>query len=329
VLSRTTSARANCGFLLIFLAMGIGVFAQEMPNTPQIQSPTSPAQYPSSGSSNSIPGTLMSPLSPGDLIDYSVYGVPEMTQRARLNSSGVVYLPLLDQVNLSGLTSEQAQKKLEGLLVAESFLRNPHVSITVAEFANGISLLGEVVKPGVYPVSGARRLYDVLAAAGGLTEKAGNQVNITHKDQNDKPQVVTISKDPVKSMDSNVLVAPGDTVVVGKAPIIYVVGEVMNPSGFLLDGTDSFTVLKAIAMAHGTAHGAKLDGTKVIRKNDKGFIEIPVPLSKIMSAKANDIELRADDIVYVPSSAAKNAVRKTLDTAISLATGVTLVRASR
>jgi polysaccharide biosynthesis/export protein len=88
-------------------------------------------------------------------------------------------------------------------------------------------------------------------------------------------------------------------------------------------------VLKAIAMAHGTAHGAKLDGTKVIRKNDKGFIEIPVPLSKIMSAKANDIELRADDIVYVPSSAAKNAVRKTLDTAISLATGVTLVRASR
>jgi polysaccharide biosynthesis/export protein len=329
VLSRTTSARANCGFLLIFLAMGIGVFAQEMPNTPQIQSPTSPAQYPSSGSSNSIPGTLMSPLSPGDLIDYSVYGVPEMTQRARLNSSGVVYLPLLDQVNLSGLTSEQAQKKLEDLLVAGGFLRNPHVSITVAEFANGISLLGEVVKPGVYPVSGARRLYDVLAAAGGLTEKAGNQVNITHKDQNDKPQVVTISKDPVKSMDSNVLVAPGDTVVVGKAPIIYVVGEVMNPSGFLLDGTDSFTVLKAIAMAHGTAHGAKLDGTKVIRKNDKGFIEIPVPLSKIMSAKANDIELRADDIVYVPSSAAKNAVRKTLDTAISLATGVTLVRASR
>jgi polysaccharide export outer membrane protein len=272
---------------------------------------------------------MTSPLSPGDLIDYSVYGVPEMTQRARLNSSGAVYLPLLDEVQLSGLTSEQAQKKLEDLLMAGGFLRNPHVSISVAEFANGISLLGEVARPGVYPVSGARRLYDVLAAAGGLTNSAGSQVNITHKDQGDKPQIVTVAKDPAKSMDSNVLVMPGDTIVVPKAPIIYVVGEVVTPSGFMLDGGESLTVLRAIAMAHGTAHGAKLDGTKVIRKNDKGLVEIPVPLSKIMRAKADDIELRADDIVYVPSSAAKNAARKTLDTAITLATGVTLVHASR
>lgn len=283
----------------------------------------------SSSASNSIPGANTSPLSPGDLIDYSVYGVPEMTQRARLNSSGVAYLPLLDEVTLAGLTSEQAQKKLEDLLVAGGFLRNPHVSVTVAEYANGISLLGEVVKPGVYPVSGARRLYDVLAAAGGLTNNAGSEVNITHKDQQDKPQIVTVTKDPSKSMESNVLIMPGDTIVVPKAPVIYVVGEVVNPSGFLLDSTESLTVLKAIAMAHGTAHGAKLDGTKVIRKNDKGFVEIPVPLSKIMSAKANDVELRADDIVFVPSSAAKNAARKTLESAIQLATGVTLVRASR
>jgi protein involved in polysaccharide export with SLBB domain len=99
----------------------------------------------SSNASNSIPGSNTSPLSAGDLIDYSVYGVPEMTQRARLNSSGVAYLPLLDEVKLAGLTSEQAQKKLEDLLVAGGFLKNPHVSVTVAEYANGISLLGEVV----------------------------------------------------------------------------------------------------------------------------------------------------------------------------------------
>jgi len=278
---------------------------------------------------NSIPGPIMSPLSAGDVIDYTVYGVPEMTQRTRLNSAGVVYLPLLDEVHLSGMTTEQAQKKLEDLLVSGGFLKNPHVSLAIVEYANGISLLGEVVKPGVYPVSGARRLYDLLAAAGGLTPSAGSQVNITHKDSTEKPQMVIVSKDPSKSMDGNVLVMPGDTVVVGKAPVVYVVGEVVTPSGFLLDGTESLTVLKAIAMAHGTVHGARLDGTKVIRKNDKGFIEIPVPLSKIMSAKADDVELQADDIVFVPTSAAKNAARKTLETALSLATGVTLVRASR
>lgn len=272
---------------------------------------------------------MTSPLSPGDLVDYSVFGVPEMSQRARLNSDGVVYLPLLDKVQLAGLTTEQAQKRLEEMLVSGGFLRNPHVTVVVAEYANGISLLGEIARPGVYPVSGGRRLFDVLAAAGGLTANAGNIVNITHKDQPDKTESVTISKDPAKSMGGNIVVMPGDTVVVAKAPVIYVVGNVVQPSGFMLDGTESFTVLKAIAMAHGTAQGAKLDGTKVIRKKDKGFVEIPVPLSKIMSAKANDIELKADDIVFVPSSTAKNAFRRTLDTAINLATGVTVVRATR
>jgi polysaccharide biosynthesis/export protein len=313
----------------LFLLLPIVASAQETSQVPALPaSPSVNTSMPVNGA-NSIPGPIMSPLSAGDVIDYSVYGVPEMTQRTRLNSAGVVYLPLLDEVHLSGMTTEQAQKKLEDLLVSGGFLKNPHVSLAIVEYANGISLLGEVVKPGVYPVSGARRLYDLLAAAGGLTPSAGSQVNITHKDSAEKPQTVIVSKDPSKSMDGNVLVMPGDTVVVGKAPVVYVVGEVVTPSGFLLDGTESLTVLKAIAMAHGTVHGARLDGTKVIRKNDKGFIEIPVPLSKIMSAKADDVELQADDIVFVPTSAAKNAARKTLETALSLATGVTLVRASR
>jgi polysaccharide export outer membrane protein len=281
-----------------------------------------------SGPTNAIPGSLMSPLAPGDLIDYSVYGVPEMSQRTRLNSTGIAYLPLLGNVELSGMTTEQAQKKLEDMLVAGGFLKSPHVTITVAEYANGISLLGELVRPGVYPVSGPRPLFDLLAAAGGLTTNAGNKVNITHKDSTKPQETVTISRDPAKST-GNVLINPGDTVIVSKAPVVYVVGEVVQPSGFLLDGTESLTVLRAIAMAHGTVHGAKLDGTKIIRKDNKGLAEIPVPLSKIMSAKAKDIELQGDDIVFVPSSAAKNAARRTLDTAISLVSGVTLVRASR
>ncbi len=271
----------------------------------------------------------MSPLSAGDLIDYSVYGVPEMSQRARLNSSGNAYLPLLGSVPLAGLTTEQAQKKLEDLLVSGGFLKNPHVTITIAEYANGISLLGEIARPGVYPVSGARPLYDVLAAAGGLTNNAGNQVVITHKDPTKERQSITISRDPAKSTEGNVLIYPGDTVIIAKAPVIYVVGEVVQPSGFLLDGTESFTVLKAIAMSHGTSHDAKLDGTKIIRKSANGVTEIPVPLKKIMSAKAKDIELQPDDIVFVPSSAAKSAARRTVDTAITLATGVTLIHASR
>ncbi len=271
----------------------------------------------------------MGPLSAGDLIDYSVYGVPEMTQRARIDGAGNAYLPLLGSVPLAGLTTERAQKKLEDLLVSGGFLRNPHVTISVAEYANGISLLGEIAKPGVYPVSGPRRLYDVLAAAGGLTQNAGNKVTITPKDSAKSAAVVNISRDPSKSSEGNILVNPGDTVIVAKAEIVYVVGEVVTPSGLMLDGREPLTVLSAIAMAHGTNHDAKLDKVRIIRKTDQGRTEIPVPLSKIMSAKEKDIPLQADDIVFVPSSAARSAARRTIDTALQLATGVTLIRATR
>ena len=327
-------AQLRIGLVLTVLMMGVVAFAQEtstpenLPEPPGSQA-TPRENLPPSAPATNIPGVLTSPLSAGDLIDYSVYGVPEMTQRTRIDSGGNVYLPLLGSVEISGLTTEQAQKKLEDLLVSGGFLKNPHVNMSVAEYASGISLLGEISRPGVYPVSGARPLYDVLAAAGGLTNNAGNKVSISHRDSTKEAQTVTISRDPANSTDGNVLVYPGDTVIVSKASAVYVVGEVVQPSGFLLDGTESFTVLKAIAMAHGTSHGAKLNGTKVIRKSPNGLVEIPVPLSKIMSAKAKDVELQPDDIVFVPSSAAKNAARRTIDAAVSLATGVTLIHASR
>jgi polysaccharide export outer membrane protein len=324
-------AQFRIGLLLLPIVLGVFALAQE-PATADATSTTSSAttQTPgTAGTSGTIPGPIMGPLSPGDLIDYSVYGVQEMTQRTRIDGSGNVYLPLLGNVPLAGLTTEQAQKKLEDLLVSGGFLRNPHVTVSVAEYANGISLLGEVVRPGIYPVAGPRRLYDVLAAAGGLTPNAGNKITIAPKDSSRASEVVRITRDPSKSARENVLVNPGDTVIISKADVVYVVGEVVNPSGFMLDGAEPLTVLQVIAMAHGTNHDAKLDKTRIIRKTDKGRVEIPVALSKIMSAKAKDIPLQADDIVFVPSSTAKSAARRTIDTAISLATGVTLIHASR
>lgn len=318
------------GTLLVCL-LGLASAQEAVPPVPTGQSPTvsSPTAPTLASPTVGIPGAAMGPLSPGDVIEFAVYGVPEMTQRVRLNSNGVVYLPLLNEVPLGGLTPEQAQKKLEDELVNGGFLRTPHVTVTVVEYANGISLLGEVVRPGVYPAGGARHLYDVIAAAGGLTQNAGSLVTISHSKQPDKAEAVNITRDPSKSPEANVLVSPGDTVVVSKAGVIYVVGEVVQPSGFIMDDGGTFTVLKAIAMARGLTRGAKVSGTKVIRKNDKGFQEIPVPLEKIMSAKANDIELRPDDIVFVPTNVAKNAAARTLQTALSMVTGIAVVRASQ
>ena len=309
------------------LALSVAAVGQEAPPSSPAGQVASPSMVTPASPTGSIPGPSTSPLTPGDVIDISVFGVPELSQRARLNSAGSVYLPLLNEVELGGLTPEAAQKKLEEALVSGGFLRSPHVSITVTEYANGISILGEVGRPGVYPSGGSRHLYDVLAAAGGLTQNAGTVVTISHPNQPEKPESVNISRDPSKAPQANVLVSPGDTVVVSKAGVVYVVGEVLNPAGFIIDSDQPMTVLKVIAMAHGSTKTAKLNATKLIRRGDNGFVEIPVPLSDIMRAKAKDVEVRSDDIIFVPTNVAKNAARRTVDMALSMVTSLTLIRA--
>jgi len=120
-------------------------------------------------------------------------------------------------------------------------------------------------------------------------------------------------------------VMPGDIVVVSKAGIVYVVGDVHLPGGFVLENSN-LTVLQAIAMAQGTNSTAKLDKTILIRKNAEGHEQIPIPLSQIMSAKSPDIKLQPDDIVFVPVSGPKAAARRSLEAILTTATGVVIYR---
>ena len=128
-------------------------------------------------------------------------------------------------------------------------------------------------------------------------------------------------------MDANVQVLPGDTVVVSKAGIVYVVGDVHHPTGVIMDNGGTLTVLQAVAMAEGVNNTAALNKSKVIRKTSDGQKEIPIELKKIMSAKTPDVNLVAGDIVFIPSSAAKSAAARSLDAAVRLATGVVAYRA--
>src|SRR6202030_1786036 len=97
-------------------------------------------------------------LGPGDLIELNVYNVPELATKARVGTTGDVSLPLIDYVHLAGLTVEEAQTLLEKRLTDGGFVRNPHVTIFVDESpSQGVTLLGEVGKPGIYPVLGDRK----------------------------------------------------------------------------------------------------------------------------------------------------------------------------
>ncbi|HZP16357.1 MAG TPA: polysaccharide biosynthesis/export family protein [Terriglobales bacterium] len=265
-------------------------------------------------------------LGAGDLIEVSVYDVPELNTKTRVGSSGDVYLPLISYVHVDGLTVSEAEKVIEKRLDQGGFVRNPHVQILVQEYtSNGASVLGEVVKPGVYPVMGEQTLFSIISAAGGLSDRAGKTVTITRHDHPDKPVKVTVSRNMEDHPESNVPVYAGDIVMVRRADVIYIVGDVARPSGFLMDNNDHLTVLQAIALAGGTTSTAKLNSTRIIRKGPAGVTEIPVPLKQVLQAKADDVALQADDILFIPTSARKALQGRTADAALQFAAAATLV----
>jgi polysaccharide export outer membrane protein len=197
--------------------------------------------------------------------------------------------------------------------------------VFVDEYASqGASIMGEVARPGKYPVLGQQRLFDLISAAGGLTEKAGRSITITHRNQPAEPDTVSISRNLADSPDSNVAVLPGDTIIVRKADVVYVVGDVGRPSGLLME-SGRITVLQAIALAGGTGRTAKLSGARIIHKGPGGMTETPLHLKQILEAKSPDLPMQADDILFVPTSAAKALTGRTLEAAIQAATAVSII----
>lgn len=256
-------------------------------------------------------------LSPGDVLEITVYGVPELTQRVRINGSGDINLPLINSVHIGGMHIEDAQSKIEQALSAGNFLKNPHVNLLVTEYGSGVELVGEVSRPGIYPVLGSRRLFEVLAAAGGTTASAGRQVTIVNR-ANRTQRTVLLSNDPQTAMEADVLVYQGETIFVSRAGVVYVVGEVLQPSGFLMENRTEYTALRVVAMAHGTTKLAKLSQVKIIRKEGDSVTEIPVPLDQIVRSKSPDIKLQAEDILYVPTNKGKVVAQTAIQLAISL-----------
>jgi polysaccharide export outer membrane protein len=282
-------------------------------------------------SSTQIAPTDASPsvrLGPGDLIEVNVYNVPELSTKARIGNSGDVYLPLIDYVHVGDITIEEAQVLIEKRLESGGFVRGPHVSIMLDEsVSQGITILGEVARPGIYPAMGDRKLYDLISSAGGFTPSAGRKVSIIR--QHGEPPTITLNlpRNFADDVQDNVAIIPGDTISVPRAPIIYVVGDVQRPAGLLVDN-GSLTVLQALALAGGTNHTAKMGGVRIIRKDSTGSMtETKVPLKKMLEAKVPDVTLQADDILFVPLSGARVAAGQGLSAAMSAAVGIAVIAA--
>lgn len=262
----------------------------------------------------------------GDLLAISLYGIADFSREVRVTERGNITLPLIGDLHVAGLTIHSAEALVQKRLVDGSFFADPQVSITAQESASqGTSVLGEVQKPGIYTLPGQRTLFDALSAAGGITPRAGNTIVITHRGQSNDVQKVQLPPDQTLPPESNVAISPGDTIVVSKAGIVYVVGDVQLPGGFIMENSN-LTILQAIAMAQGTNPTAKLDRTILIRSTPDGRKEIPVRLSKVMAAQSPDPKLQAGDVIFVPRSNAKAGFRHGLDAALQALVGAAIYR---
>ena len=149
----------------------------------------------------------------------------------RVSPAGTVTLPMIHEVRLGGLDEQAAARAIEAALIAQGMLLHPQVSVLVTSYAGqDVSVLGEVVHPGVYPYTLHHRLLDLISAASGLSPNAGRLVNIFHRDDPKTPHPVVLDPSGTDTAsDHNPELAPGDTVQVSRAGLVYVVGDV-HPS---------------------------------------------------------------------------------------------------
>jgi polysaccharide biosynthesis/export protein len=318
-------AMTNKAIFVVLLAFTTAAVAQSVNANPNNRAAAASDSAANTGGETSATSSLPKktavsplPIGAGDLIDLAVFDTPELSGRLRVNDQGEVLLPIGGTVHVAGLTAEQAAALIETRLKDQDILKSPHVNVFVSEYATqGVTVTGEVKSPGIYPLLGAHGLLDLISAAGGLTPTAGKAVTLLHKSDPQNPQIVLLNSAPEAAGQANVPVSPGDTVVVSRGGIVYVVGDVVRPGGFLIENNDRLTVLQSMALSQGANRTAALDRAKLIRKTAQGRQEIPIDLKRMLAGKVPDLHVEDGDILFIPSSAAKTATYRGLEGALS------------
>jgi len=267
-------------------------------------------------------------IAAGDMLDVAVFESPDLSAKLRVDEDGSVLLPLVGKIHLEGLSVADASALVRARLIDRRFVKDPRVTVTITEAATrGVSVLGEVKKPGIYTAMGPHRLHDYISLAEGLTQQAGTRVAITHRAAPDQTLVVRISSTGQSTSASNPSITPGDTIVVSKAGQVYVVGDVVRPGEYLMDHDEQLTIVQAIALAQGAKPTALLKNSVIIRKTDTGRTKIPVDLERILTMKSKDLTLVDNDILFIPVSRAKKAINRSIEAIVQTAVGAASYRA--
>jgi polysaccharide export outer membrane protein len=248
-------------------------------------------------------------LAPGFLLSLNVLDDPDFVGAFRVDQRGDIALPILGSMHVAGESVPAVRARIQKSLSDNQILNDPQVNLTVLEYtAPEITIIGEVASPGQYPLLVSRTLVEVLALAGGTTLTAGNEVQITRGSAGADPVLVDYSRATNPKFVADAIVNPGDTVQVKRAGIVYVLGAVTRPGGYVMQEEGTLTVLQAISLANGTTLPASTGSVVLLRRNADGTeVDIVLRLDKISHGKTPDVQLHATDVLYVPTSRIKSA----------------------
>jgi polysaccharide export outer membrane protein len=271
---------------------------------------TSSAARPTAGSGlTAVPEDFSKlKIAPGFLLDVGVYDEPDLSVQLRVGDDGNVIMPLVGSIHVAGDTQAEAQQKIQESLKSAKILTNPQVTLNVVQYASTlVTVLGEVGSPGRLQLLTPHSLLDVISFAGGETAIAGGVIQVRHEEAG---KVTTTSYHYGRSSNgdtiSGITIHDGDTVIVPRAGIVYVLGAVNRAGGFLMQEDGKLDVAQALSLAMGTSLLAKTGEIHIIRRRPDGtFVEFMANYKDITNGKATPPQLQAQDIVYVPNSKIK------------------------
>ena len=283
-------------------------------------------------------------LGPGDQINVHVRNLEEIPDKPyAVDEGGFVYLPVTGQVQVGGMTAGEVVGMLSQVL--KRYLVEPDVTVAITAFhSQPITILGAVATPGTHQLEGHKSLFEVISLVGGLRPDAGYKINITRQLAQGRIPLPDAADDPtgkfsiasvtIKSVldasdpNENIEIKPEDVITVPRGELIYVIGAVKKPGGFVLTDHEALTTLQLMALAEGLERFAAPKRARLLRAvnhSSTARVESPLDLKRIVDGKDHDIELRANDVLIIPSSVGKAAAVRSMEAVIGLGTSAASV----
>jgi polysaccharide biosynthesis/export protein len=247
------------------------------------------------------------PILAGDTIRLVTVGAPELTiDHLQVSSAGTIALPYLGTFAITGQTGSASARLLSDKLKTAGFLTDPQITVELTNSPSRvITVLGEVKDPKPTAALSQLHLLDVISSCGGFTAAASHTLTV-QRTATGETLTIRLSVDPRMSDETNILLQPGDTVIVPKVGSVFIVGQVRAEQAISLQGNEPITVMRAIALSGGLKYGASLAKARIVRGIDPASRkELALDLKKIMDGKQADPILVANDVLYIPMNPVK------------------------